>query len=610
MLHLLALALNPDPTILWNASRLGSQGEVLNHLAVEKGSQPTLIAQASVSSLDVKPQVADWSSFSGFTMDLSASSDVLVVLSAETSSGTYKSQGLLIGHEPVTMFFDAKTSALPMPRPVFISNYRHVLAQQVADLHAVRRWKLTLYKPGVRVRVGPLLGIVTPASKGPWVDKFGQLMDRTWVGKVRSNSDLNPREVIQGPPSPQTSVSGKVGPFKVVRAPSGKAMFETPDGKPFWSFGITAVTTDRPANFERAALAVEDPGSFRPGGPSNGPRSLAFYETNLERKFGANWYDKWRIETRQRLTGWGINTLGNGSDEKLASETGLPFTITFSTREFPQRVALPGGQSLPDAFDPGFSAWIARRWGNDLKWLCSKPNFLGFFMDGELPWGQESTEFQTGLAVYRGPMSASKAELSRRLIRTLIDPQHLSSEAKAQLSDFQEDFAAAYAKAFRDACNSLGIHPLILGGRDLAETPESILRGQARYSDVLSIDEYDRAGRIHWQKFARLPKPVLLGEFSFMALDGNAMSGVSFSQAVVAPSQAIRAQWADAVLRRAASEPNIIGAHWFCYQDQPVTGRPKDLENFAFGVVNVVDKSYEPLTQVFRAFAGDLPRLR
>jgi hypothetical protein len=39
----------------------------------------------------------------------------------------------------------------------------------------------------------------------------------------------------------------------------------------------------------------------------------------------------------------------------------------------------------------------------------------------------------------------------------------------------------------------------------------------------------------------------------------------------------------------AASDSNIVGAHWFEYTDQPVTGRLLDGENSHIGLVGITD---------------------
>jgi hypothetical protein len=51
----------------------------------------------------------------------------------------------------------------------------------------------------------------------------------------------------------------------------------------------------------------------------------------------------------------------------------------------------------------------------------------------------------------------------------------------------------------------------------------------------------------------------------------------------------------------AASDPNIVGAHWFQYTDQPVTGRLLDGENSHIGLVGITDIPFGGFVGAVRA---------
>ena len=55
--------------------------------------------------------------------------------------------------------------------------------------------------------------------------------------------------------------------------------------------------------------------------------------------------------------------------------------------------------------------------------------------------------------------------------------------------------------------------------------------------------------------------------------------------------------------------PNIVGAHWFQYRDQPLTGRG-DGEAYQIGFVDVVDLPYREMTGASRALGESMYDIR
>ena len=89
---------------------------------------------------------------------------------------------------------------------------------------------------------------------------------------------------------------------------------------------------------------------------------------------------------------------------------------------------------------------------------------------------------------------------------------------------------------------------------------------------------------------AKIDKPILIGEFHF----GTASHGVWGSGLRNAGSLENQADLYKQYILEASTHPNIVGAHWFQWSDQPVTGR-FDGENFRIGIVNITDQPYVPL---------------
>src|SRR5438046_4223638 len=69
----------------------------------------------------------------------------------------------------------------------------------------------------------------------------------------------------------------------------------------------------------------------------------------------------------------------------------------------------------------------------------------------------------------------------------------------------------------------------------------------------------------------------------------------------VAATQKERAAGFRTTLTGLLHTPYVVGADWFQYYDQPTHGR-YDGENFNFGLVDIHDRPYEPLTTTASAF--------
>ena len=62
-------------------------------------------------------------------------------------------------------------------------------------------------------------------------------------------------------------------------------------------------------------------------------------------------------------------------------------------------------------------------------------------------------------------------------------------------------------------------------------------------------------------------------------------------------------------LTTALQHPLMVGAHWFQYSDQPLTGRG-DGENYRIGFVDITDTPYLEMIQAARAVAAKMYEIR
>jgi hypothetical protein len=139
---------------------------------------------------------------------------------------------------------------------------------------------------------------------------------------------------------------------------------------------------------------------------------------------------------------------------------------------------------------------------------------------------------------------------------------------------------------------------LFLGGRLAVRTPE-VEAASAQWCDVVSINMYTDLPEHGFDVAAmqKLDKPVLITEFHFGSGDRG-----PFGNGVAAVANEEQRGVTYARFIEAAAKTNIVvGAHWFQYADQPVTGRVLDGENSHIGLVGITDIPFEGFVRAARA---------
>ena len=174
--------------------------------------------------------------------------------------------------------------------------------------------------------------------------------------------------------------------------------------------------------------------------------------------------------------------------------------------------------------------------------------------------------------------------------QALAPPAQESAAFGADTDRFLEQFADRYFSTIAEALHRHAPNQLYLGVR-FASEPAPVVRACAAHADVLSFNRYQRIFKS--DDFSSLGKPVILSEFHFGATDRGmfhpGISGVA--------DQAARAEAYTKYVRSALACPEVVGAHWFQYVDEPITGRWFDGENFNIGFVDVTDTPYPELVR-------------
>ncbi len=463
----------------------------------------------------------------------------------------------------------------------------------------------------------------------PFVDKYGQYIHKDWKGKTHSDAELKAtgkkeNENLQMLPSPQDrnkyggwtkgSKFEATGHFRVEKV-DGKWWFIDPEGCMFWSHGITGVA--RPAATTQVAgrehYFAELPDEHSPlyqFATTQQGRIVSYNYTgaNLYRKYGEDWSDIKSNMAHKRLRSWGMNTFGNWSDTETYLQRKTPYTVSVS---FPWK-RVGDILKFPNVFDPDYKTNLEKAFeSHSMTW--DDDYCIGYFVDNELHgWGA------IGRHVLTSPASDNaKVELVKYLrdkyqtiemLNTAWSSNYQSWEsllnaaekaegnaASADLLDFEKIMVDLYYKTCRDVIKAKAPDKLYLGSRlhnhyypeDLGHQ-RWIVPIAAKYCDVISFNRYRFRPNDLILHDNTIDKPIIIGEFHFGALDrGMLHTGLRSVQ-----NQEQRGRAYYEYIRAALENPYLIGAHWFQYGEQAVTGRG-DGENYQIGFLDVCDTPYE-----------------
>jgi hypothetical protein len=563
------------------------------------------------------------------------------------------------------------------PMPFEHSGERIVLATTVEgapELSGVRSVRLAIPAP----QAEQVLLIGTPAlgegrslrdAYTGIVDRYGQSTRGRWPEKIGDDAALRaaharersglagtPARTRQDPYGGRLDVQAAATGWFRAQKLGGRWQLVTPDGHPFFSLGVNAVTADGgrsyvqgrawmfdalpPAQGEWAAFYGHGD-SRRDTGAATGRaydrgRWFDFYAANLHRVDGAAWRAAWRQRTRARLGAWGFNTLGNWSDETVARGQRLAYTRSINIAGDYANVATgyDWWGRMPDPFDARFAQATDRAVAQATAGVRDDPWLLGYFVDNELAWAAPGPQGRWALALgtLRGePGSPAKRAWLAQLRRKYGDALRLGiawgigvtrwealqpSGFEAPVPDeahpaIAEDYSAwlrAYAERyFRTVAQALhraDPHHLLLGGRFGVRTPEA-MAACAHWCDVLSVNLYaDLPGHgLDLAALHALDKPLLVSEFAF----GSTDRGPFGTGPVPVWNEVQRGEAYARFLAAAAADPSIVGAHWFEYADQPASGRLLDGENAHLGLVGITDIPFAGFVAAVQA-ANAAPR--
>lgn len=459
----------------------------------------------------------------------------------------------------------------------------------------------------------------------PLIDEYGQYKNSNYPGKIFSdkaiiNADKKEDADLKKYPGnkdwnefggwekgPQLKATGH---FRVEKY-NNKWWFVDPKGRLFWSQGITCVAGGD-------ATSVKDRKNFYQYIPYEnvdfkpfikalaGDTSVSFLGINMFKKWGNDYEKKMIDKTNRRLKSWDINTIANWSNSKVIEQHKVPYTATLNT-QYGHNPADPFSENFQEGFEKGIA----------LSTAANDPWCIGYFVDNEIGWGDD-----THLAVLtiKGTYKSAKVVFKNKLIEKYERLQDLNKAwgsaysswddfiksdsiyqgANTDMRAFTLYFANTLFKRIKAGLKFRAPDKLYLGCRfnygDYSgnSTQRWIVDISSLYCDVVSFNRY------LYSAFSLAPSPgkdfpMIIGEFHFGGLDrGLLHCGLRFGG-----DQDNRAELYANYVMDAVTNPNIIGAHWFQYSDQAVTGRG-DGENYQIGFINVYDAPNKELIDAAR----------
>ena len=423
------------------------------------------------------------------------------------------------------------------------------------------------------------------AIKEGVIDAYGQVKGAEPPDPVRSDADLRAsaldeaRRAKAWTRDPALDAYGGLknapwrerptGFFRVVKR-KGAWTLVTPQGNPIFYTGLCTAPALRwdvtPTTGREGLFAALPPkGDLWKSGVwgDGGVDYFAPGGWSLQRKYGAGWEAKATASVKTRLAQWGFSGLGKWSD----AIPGVPRIVDLSA-DWPKL-----GRHL-DPFDPKAREAARASLVRQLAGVKGDPWVVGTSI------GNEYDEIVTREEIERLSASPAKEAL-----------KGLDVEAA------RKKYATAYYRFLYETVKAIDKDHLYLGfwivpGWWQDESDWDLV---APWCDVIGYDRYSDAYAGMGERQRRTDKPVLLGEFSFPAWYGGTRGMGRYS--VFAETDADSGRKYAEIVGAAAKDPYCVGALWFQYRDEPITGRgpgkgPQAAqgEHYAFGFIDINDR--------------------
>ena len=468
-------------------------------------------------------------------------------------------------------------------------------------------------------------------ANAPYVDRFGQSLHAQWPQKITSEADLKTamadekqRAQKWGAPPGYDAYGGALdagwhetpsGFFRTVQR-NGFWWLISPSGNPCFYLGVDSVTgtfAKTPVKGRENLFAELPPRAGEFAEAWGNSDSFGFYTANLIRKYGADWEKQSWQQAQQRLKTWGfsgmgkwsgINTPQNGPArlpvQPVIRRTGVP-TIGRMPDIFDARVRAALRATIEKTIAPQKENPLVLGWslGNEHEEIVLKSDISTILKhDGELP-AKRALLDSARQQIYHN--DAARLAAAWKIDAAAVTAAQLDKAQipAADIETLRRYFEDSYYDFVYRTVKEIDPNHLYFGfwiGLGWWEDDEdwSIM---ARHCDVIGYDAYGYrfADERLIPLLERVNKPALCGEFSYPSWYNGLRGLGAYGTATPddATSGAYYARW----IHDAARNPYVVGAEWFQYHDQHITGRDAaptpalaQGEHFAFGLVDITDQ--------------------
>ena len=356
---------------------------------------------------------------------------------------------------------------------------------------------------------------------------------------------------------------------------------------------------------------------------------FSFGRSNLIRAFGKEWYSAYTKITTARMRRMGFNTVCVGTNDYFDEQTDyflkesqIPYVVTF--RDFPltkERIF----RDFPDVFSNEYEELCQDFAERSLRKYANDPYLIGYFVTNEPEWLFSGDVNLAEQMLKTDGCVASKVKFTEFLSSRYEDINSLNAAWGTKFKEFIEVLEFAYNCtefshfAYEDICLFEGKlikqYAEVVSKALYAVDPNHLNLGM-RYSwfsqrttsmdlknfDVFSINCYRTSPRDFSEQVSKHHDiPVLIGEWHFGAKEcGLPAFGLHYTE-----TQEQRAAVCKYYCESATQDPNIVGIHYFEYNDQPYFGR-FDGECYQIGLFDVCHRPYDEVCNAFENFAWRL----
>ncbi|MFZ4506431.1 MAG: hypothetical protein ACOYON_01885 [Fimbriimonas sp.] len=395
--------------------------------------------------------------------------------------------------------------------------------------------------------------------------------------------------------------------FSVVNR-GGIWSFVTPQGQTFWSLGTCCT----------------DPGTaldkVNPKNPSY--TGLKLFSTGHE----------WGKDAVAKLRSWGFNSLGGWSDEtylrQLPASERLPYFKVLHLGAYNKA-------PYSDIFSKETRDWVYRAAKEQIPSVKDDPFLVGYFSDNELGWWDgylfrsylempaDSPGRQALLGVIKKHYRNSFTNFQKDWITGAHSFEELGTKNPPKLRPGQNGVKVVnawmyamgdyYYRLMREAIQKYDSSRLILGDRYCQYYSLPIALSSAKYIDVASTNmgadwtNGDLSKYFLNTLYEATKKPIVISEFYMAAMENRSGNKNDSGGFPVVQTQRERADSFGHNLQQLLENPNVIGAHWFQFYDEPTFGRA-DGENYNMGMVDIHGVQYDEMIAKTKSLDLDKPR--